>query len=44
VVDGLTVTLNEKFVVTEKGGLQLSRIELKDGLAIEGTTISYGQS
>lgn len=41
VVDGLTVTLNKKFIITKEGGLELSRIELKDGLVIEDTTIKY---
>lgn len=41
VVDGLKVTLNEKFVITKEGGLELSRIELKDGIIIDGTSIYY---
>lgn len=41
VVDGLKVTLNNNFIVGTDGGLELSRMNLKDGLVIGRTTISY---
>lgn len=44
VVDDLKVTLNKKFVITKEGGLELSRIELKDGLVIDKTIISYSKT
>lgn len=41
IVDGLTVTFNNNFIVNKEGGLELSRIQLKNGLLVEETTISY---
>lgn len=40
-VNGLKVSLNDKFIITKEGGLELSRIELKDGLTVDGRRISY---
>lgn len=43
IVDGLTITLNNNLVINKEGTLGLSRLELKDGLFIEETTLSHSK-